>query len=107
MAIEIFEIDFGIDGDLYFVTKRGNQIIIPNGELLFEKWCDRNRLSHIEREPESDDVDSMCIVYDKTPGLMKEFAMANKYRWQIEYDANGDFYGDAAEMQSVAYAKPL
>lgn len=101
MKIEIFEIDFTCDGDLCAVTKGGNQIVIDDGERLFEKWCDRHKLSTIEREPESDDVDSMCIIYDKSPELMTEFALDNINRWRIERDDDGAFYGDPAEIAGI------
>lgn len=108
MKIEIFEIDFGSTGDLYMVTKRGNQIIIPDGETLFEKWCDKNDLYQIDVEPEfnADDTDhSILRIYDRNnTDLLKEFAMANRNKWQIEYDHDGEYYGDAAEFIDAAYA---
>jgi hypothetical protein len=92
MKIEIFEIDFGYSengstGDLYFVTKRGNQIIIPDGEYLFEKWCDKHQI-----------VETSTFYPKNDNDLLKEFAMMNRNKWQIEYDANGDYYGNAAEF---------
>jgi hypothetical protein len=102
MNIEIFEIDFGPDGDLYMVTKRGNQIMIPNGEMLFEKWADRHGLSHRETQPEYDPEDGSATsswnIYDKSPDAMREFANAHKHLWMFDRDRGGDLYGDPAEL---------
>jgi hypothetical protein len=98
MNIGIFEIDFGTDGDMYFVTTGGNQISIPNGESLFEKWSDRNGLTHVEREPESDGVESTHREYDKSGDLMRDFAMAHYHLWHWERDGGGAFYGRVGEI---------
>lgn len=95
--VRIFEIDFGTDGDMYFVTTGGNQISIPNGETLFEKWSDRNGLTHVEREPESDDVESVHREYDKSGDLMRGFAMAHEHLWIWERDRGGQLYGHTDE----------
>jgi hypothetical protein len=102
MEIEIFEIDFGTDGDLYMVTKLGNQITIPNGENLFEKWSDRIGLTDVEHEREfehgGESSTSTSRTYDKSRDLMIEFAMAVKHLWTFARDRDGELYGPESEL---------
>jgi hypothetical protein len=100
MATEIFEITIGDDADIHMVTRGGNQISIPNGESLFEKWSDTNRLTHVEREPESDDVESVHREYDKSPELLIEFAIAHDHLWIWDRDRDGILYGHTDEFDS-------
>lgn len=98
MKAQIFEITIGDDRDIYIVTKGGNQISIADGEHLFELWSDQNKLTHVEREPESDDVESVHRQYDKSDDMLREFAMQHDYLWFWDRDETLNLYGDPAEF---------